>query len=36
MQSKRKRGGKKSLLDREERHLAALDKLGTVAGRATH
>jgi hypothetical protein len=34
MQSKRERSGKKSLLDREERHLAALDTLGTVAVRA--
>jgi len=34
MQSKRERSGKKSLLGREERHLAALDTLGTAAVRA--
>lgn len=34
MQSKRKRSGKKSLLDREERHPAALDTLGTAVVRA--
>jgi hypothetical protein len=34
MQSKRERSRRKSLLGREERHLAALDTLGTVAVRA--
>lgn len=34
MQSKRERSGKKSLLGREERHLAALGTPGTAAVRA--